>query len=258
MRKVDAEKIETGLAAAQAKQAANSVMINKEMLPSLGKFYDGDLYARKLNAIEIKNLSKVNQNNISAVFNKIVGDCIEGVELYDILLNDKIWFIYYLRSLTFDDAPYKVKCQCPVCDTTSVQDFTLDKLIVKHPKKDLPEFIELPNGDKITPRYPTIGDEVQINRLKNDPNVIEAIDDEIMTICAHIKEINGKKMTLWDAYSYFAVNGCRGSGKDFAYFIKAMKDYIFSCDMLFKTECGCGEEIISPIPLVPAFFVPEV
>jgi len=256
MRKVEDQQIKSVIV--EANTNSNQIMINKDSLPSKGSYYPNDIFARKLNAKEIKQLSTVDQQNVNAVFNKIIGDCLTGVEMRDILINDKIWFIYYLRSITFNDMAMNVRCHCDLCGTDSNQDYVLNKLLVTHPAKDLPEAIKLPNKDTITPGFPTIGTEIQINRLKNDPNVIETVDEEIMTICAHINEINGKKVSLWDAYCYFSVDGCKGSGYDFAYFCQSMKDYVFGAKSFFKTDCSCGEEIYGEISLTPDFFVPKI
>lgn len=236
----------------------NTVMLNKELLPSKGKYYTSDIFVRKMNAKEIKDLSLVNQENANSIFNNIISACVTGIELNKILLNDKIWMIYYLRDITYNGMPFKIRSKCPECNKNVVLDYTLSNLVVTYADKDLPEFIELPNGDKITPSYPTIGTEIQINRKKNDPNIILAIDEEIMTICAHITEINGEHVTLMEAYEYFAdEENAKGSGFDFASFVHSMAPYVFGAKPVGKFECSCGHEIYETIPLTPDFFLPK-
>lgn len=239
-------------------QTQNTVMLNKEMLPSKGKYYDTDIFVRKMNAKEIKDLSLVNPENANAIFNKIIGSCITGIEVNKILMNDKIWLIYYLRDITYNGMPFKIKTTCPECGKPLVVDYTLSNLVVNYAENDLPESIELPNGDVITPKYPTIGTEIQITRLKNDPQVIAAVDEEIMTICSHISEINGEHVTLWEAYEYFAdEENARGSGFDFASFVHSMSKYVFGAKPVGKFTCSCGHEIIDTVPLTPDFFLPK-
>lgn len=237
---------------------SNAVMLNKELLPSRGKYYAEDIFIRKMNAKEIKDLSLVNPDNANAIFNKIIGSCIEGIELNKILLYDKIWLIYYLRDITYNGMPFKIKSKCPECGKNVILEYTLPNLSVTYADTDLPESIELPNGDKVTPKYPTIGTEIQINRLKNDPNVITEIDEEIMTICSHITEINGEHVTLFEAYEYFADDeNAKGSGFDFASFVHSMAPYVFGAKPVGKFTCTCGQEIVETVPLTPDFFLPK-
>lgn len=239
-------------------RTSNRILLNKELLPSRGTYYENDITTRKLNAKEIKDLSTVKASNVDSVFNSILTDCIDGIELKDILLNDKLWLVYYLRSITYNDLPFAVKVKCPVCGRESKELFTLNRLSVKYADKPLPSEIELPNGDKIKPCWPTIGTELQINRLKNDPNVIEEIDAELMTICSHIEAINGKQASLFDAYTYFTGENCRGSVLDFNAFCQALKPATFGARPYFTTDCPCGEEIYSEINLSPDFFLPSI
>lgn len=256
MKKVEEQIAENSVTATKPKKS-NKVLLNKELLPSRGTFYPNDIYVRKLNAKEIKDLSTVKPSNVDVVFNSIISDCLEGMELKNILLNDKLWLIYYLRSITYNDMPFAVKVKCPHCGRETKEQFVLNRLNVKYADTPLPKQIELPNGDVIEPCWPTIGVELQINRLKNDPNVIEEIDSDIMTICAHIKTINGKTATLFDAYSYFTGDDCRGSAMDFNAFCQGLKPATFGARPLFTTDCPCGEEVYSEITLSPDFFLPS-
>lgn len=234
----------------------NEILLNKELLPSRGRYYPGDIHVRKLNAKEIKDLSTIKAATANGVFNAILADCIKGIELKDILLNDKLWLIYYLRSITYNDMPFPVRVTCPSCGRKTTEMFTLNRLNVTYADTPLPEEIKLPNGDVITPCWPTIGTELQINRLKNDENVVEVIDEDIMTICAHIKAVNGKPMDLFHAYMYFTGEDSRGSGMDFGAFCQGLKPATFGARPLFTTDCVCGEEIYSEITLSPSFFLP--
>ena len=88
---------------------SNKILINKDLLPSKGKYYKTDLYSRKLSAIEMKELSKVTRESVDRVFNSTIASAIDGLELADVQRNDKLWLIYYLRSITYNDIPMKVQ-----------------------------------------------------------------------------------------------------------------------------------------------------
>lgn len=258
MKKVEDKPIEQKTAPAPAVPEKKSpwTILNKDLLPSRGKYYAGDLRVRKLNAQEIKDLTKITPANANAAFNLVIANCVEGIETDDILLNDKLWLVYYLRSITYRDLPFAVKCTCPECGRVSKEQYTLDKLLVTYADKDLPNEITLPNGDVIEPMWPTIGTEREIKALKDNPNIFEVIDDELLTIASHIKAINGKKLSLYELFMYFTGDNSRGSGYDFAYFCQALKPYIFSARPYFAAKCHCGETNYQEIKLTPDFFLP--
>ena len=62
-RKIDETQIPQGGDMAQiakavaAQQQKNMITLNKDLLPSKGKYYSNDLYVKKLSTIDIKNLS---------------------------------------------------------------------------------------------------------------------------------------------------------------------------------------------------------
>ena len=256
MKKVEDKPIEQKPTPAVPEKKSPWVLLNKDLLPSRGKYYPGDIRVRKLNAQEIKDLTKINPNTANATFNLVLANCVQGIETDDILLNDKLWFVYYLRSITYKDLPFAVQYKCPECGRTSKELYTFNKLMVTYADKDLPSEIELPNGDIVEPMWPTIGTERQIKALKDNPNVLEVIDDELLTIASHIKSINGKKLSLYELFMYFTGDDSRGSGYDFAYFCQSLKPYIFSARPYFEVKCACGETNYQEINLTPDFFLP--
>ena len=48
-----------------------AVMLDKNLLPSRGKFYQETIYVKKFNTLNIKNLATINENNINNVINHI-------------------------------------------------------------------------------------------------------------------------------------------------------------------------------------------
>ena len=245
----------------QAPKKGTWTILNKDLLPSRGKYYPNDITVRKLNAQEIKDLTKLPAGNVAAAnaqFNLIISNCLQGVDVNDILINDKLWLMYYLRSITYYDQPYEVKYTCPVCGSVTKEKYVLNKLLVNYYDKELPKEITLPNGDVVEPTWPTIGTEKAIKALKENPQIIEVIDDELLTIVSHIKTINGKKMSLYDLFTYFTGDDSRGSGYDFAYFCNSFKKYIFGARPYFTVECACGETNYCEIGLTPDFFLPNL
>ncbi len=247
---------ESTVASAPQQKGPKKFLIDKNLLPSRGRYYKSDLYARKLTAIECKDLSKVRKENVNAVFNKVIGSAISGVDLPDILVNDKLWLIFYLRAVTYDDPPMNVIGVCQSCENTKIYQYTLKDLDVKYADQVLPESFDLPNGDKISLRFPTIDTEIEVSKTKADPNMIENIDEDVMTIASHIRTINGEVVGVYEAYEYF-VRG-NGSAKDFSRLTSILRDYSFGAKPIAKFKCECGKDVLAEVLLTADFFLPKL
>lgn len=235
---------------------SNKILINKDLLPSKGKYYKTDIYSRKLSAIEMKELSKVTRESVDRVFNSTIASAIDGIELADIQRNDKLWLIYYLRSITYNDIPMKVHGECKSCGKKEWYDYRLMNLDVVYAEKELEKELVLPNGDTLELRFPTIGDEIEIARTKSNPAYIENIDTDVMTVASHISAINGEPMSIYEAYTYFARG--KGSALDYAKLVSHLKKFAFGARPYAKFPCSCGEYAEAEVPLTSDFFLPEI
>ena len=235
---------------------SNKILINKDLLPSKGKYYKTDLYSRKLSAIEMKELSKVTRESVDRVFNSTIASAIDGIELADVQRNDKLWLIYYLRSITYNDIPMKVQGECKSCGKKEWYDYRLMNLDVVYAEKELEKELVLPNGDTLELRFPTIGDEIEIARTKSNPAYIENIDTDVMTVASHISSINGETVSIYEAYTYFARG--KGSALDYAKLVSHLKKFAFGARPYAKFQCSCGESAEAEVPLTSDFFLPEI
>lgn len=238
-------------------QSSNRTTINKNLLPSRGRYYDSDLVARRLSAIEVKDLSKVTVQNVNPTFNRIIESAISGVDPDTIKINDKLWLIYFLRSFTYDDVPFKVLGGCAKCGTISRFEYRLKDLDVTYADQELEKEFKLINGDTVTVEFPTIGDEKEIASIKADPNYIENIDTDVMTVASHVKTINGESVSIYEAYTYFARG--KGSAKDYSRLLTHLKKFAFGARPKAKFKCPkCKEDILADVPLGSDFFLPEI
>lgn len=235
---------------------SNKILINKDLLPSKGKYYKTDLYSRKLSAIEMKELSKVTRETVDRVFNSTIASAIDGIELADVQRNDKLWLIYYLRSITYNDIPMKVQGECKSCKKKAWYDYRLMNLDVVYAEKELEKELLLPNGDTLELRFPTIGDEIEIARTKNNPAYIENIDADVMTVASHISSINGEAVSIYEAYTYFTRG--KGTALDYAKLVSHLKKFAFGARPYAKFQCSCGEYAEAEVPLTSDFFLPEI
>lgn len=245
---------------AVAKAVENSLpkgamLLDKGLLPSRGKFYSEEIYVKKLSTANIQALSTLNENNANYIFNTIITSCVFGIETNKIFVGDKLWLIYYLRSLTFDDLPFKLKHECENCGQLTILEYRLKNLKVSYLDEDLPPYIELKNGDKITIKFPTIGTEIQTNRLKNSEDIIEELNGAMLDFACNIETVNGQKMTIMKAYEYVS----NMDGMDFSMLVNELSKYTFTVLPYAVFECPkCGEEVVEKIPFSPTFFLPKV
>lgn len=137
-RKIDETQIPQGGDMAQiamavaAQQQKNMITLNKDLLPSKGKYYATDLYVKKLSTIDIKNLSTLTADTIDGVMNSIIAHCVQGINVNDILVGDKFWLIFYLRNLTYNDYPFYVKYNCKECGKTAMYKTQMKDIIVNY------------------------------------------------------------------------------------------------------------------------------
>lgn len=232
-----------------------SIKLDKNLLPSRGKFYPNDIWVKKLTTLNIKNLATITENNVNQVINNVIASCLYGIDSNQILIGDKVWLIFYLRSFTYNDLPFNMRGECEHCKNITNYKYVLNNLKVSYFDTELPEYIELSNGDKITIKFPTLSTESAINRLKNDQNVIIDINPELLELSSYIFKVNDKQVSLYSAYEYI----CNMDAMDFSKFTNEMTEYIFSAQPYAVFECPtCGEEVLLPMSFTPAFFLPKI
>lgn len=239
----------------QAKPQHVGKLLDKSLLPSRGTFYTDDIYVTPFTGMDLKDITNIIDNNANGVIFKILSRRITGIDVTKILANDKLWFLYYIRDITYNGKPIQVKCTCPVCGAQTVQEYTFDKLNIVHYDKKLPsKQIKMPNDDLIEFTFPTIGTENAIARLKNNPALFEPIDDQFMLLASYVKSINGKQLDLMSAYDYVK----NADAPTFCFIIHKLDEYSFICDRTATFTCTCGEEIRQVIELDQNFFIPKL
>lgn len=166
----------------------NLIMLNKELLPSKGKFYKNDLFVKKMTPLDVKNLSMVNEDTVNSTINSVLSRCVQGINVNDILLGDKLWFIFYLRSITYNDYPISMKVVCPECKKITLKEIRLADLEVSYLKPEFDGTLQLENGDTLMIGFPSIGNEIQANQMKKTDEFAE-FDSELLDISLYIKGV---------------------------------------------------------------------
>ena len=232
------------------------ITLDKKLLPSNGAFYEADIKITPFSGMDLKNITRVQEGTSNQVILNILSKRISGIDIGQILTNDKLWFIYYIRDITYHGAPVKMKCNCPHCSKQSIQQYTIDKLNVIHYNGKLPDSqVKLPNGDLVEFKFPTISSEQQIQRLKNDPNNFEAVDDEFALLASYIKTVNGKHVNLFRAYEMMSTI----DAESFCYIVHKLDEFAFVCDRTAQFICPeCGETFNEFVPFTQEFFIPKL
>ncbi|MCQ2209661.1 MAG: hypothetical protein MJZ34_05165 [Paludibacteraceae bacterium] len=232
------------------------VMLDKGLLPSKGRFYENDIYIKKWGVLDIKNLNKMTANNLDGVVNSVLSNCISGVKLNDIVITDKMFLLIYTRFFTYNNKPISIQVECPICGNAEKRMFTSKDIDVIQISDDFDTDIELPSGTILTLKAPTIGNELEANRLMNNPQIIESLDKDMLMVGAWIKSKNGNDMSMFNSYTYLSHEI---SQEDFTSLINyLMNTYYFGCKGLMKYDCSCGSENKVAIPFDNQFFAPKM
>lgn len=234
---------------------AGAVVINNSLLPSKGKCYGGkQLYITPLSAKNLKDLNTMTEETANATLNNVLAERIGGIDHRDILQGDKIWLIFYLRAVTYDDYPIFIKYNCPDCKRADVFQMRMADVEVKYMKDDFDFLLKLPkSGDTITLRFPTLGHEAKAEKLKNDTNIIEAVDPELVDVSTYIAEMNGETLTTFEAYTYVK-NMC---AMDFSVFSNYMIENNIGLTPTVDIPCACGATVTKKVGFTPDFFMPK-
>ena len=235
----------------------NSILLDKNLLPSKGMYYPEKIYLKKLSTIDIKKLATITEQNSNFIINNIIKSSIwegTGFDYTKILVADKIWLIFYLRSFTYNDLPFKVRHECKNCGTIAHYDFVLKDLSVTYYDKPIPEYFEI-NGDKVSISFPTISTEMAVEKIKNDPNTLFDIDPGLLDFSSYITKINDRNVSLVSAYEYIS----EMDGMSFSKFTNMVSDYMFIATPYGKFKCPhCDQELEIPIPFSASFFLPKI
>lgn len=231
-----------------------TTMLNPELLPSKGLYYKTPLYISELSPMDLKNLNQMNEDNANQVINTVLSNCVHGINYKDLLQGDKVWLLFYIRSVTYDDFPLFIKYTCTECKKVDTFKVRLGDLKVNYAKKDFEPSLELKkSGDSLTLRYPTLRLEERVQNLAKNDQIIEAIDPELAEIALYIEKVNGKDMTPLEAYNYVKTM----KAVDFVTFSNYMIENNIGLVPIMDIPCTCGNTVKRRIGFTPDFFFPD-
>jgi hypothetical protein len=134
-------------------------------LPSRSKFYGTSKITIRPMTFEDEKAMVLSKKNKGDVINTLLGRCVQGVNVFDLLLLDKLHLILKLREISYGDN-YSATVTCAKCQADNKLNFTLSDL----PIEQIPETLQMENEItlpvtkvKVKVRIPTIDDEKYLN-----------------------------------------------------------------------------------------------
>jgi len=228
-------------------------------LPSKYKLYpEGTkIYGRPLTVREIKKLSSINQHNVSIVIKEVLMSAIKGIDINEILTNDKLYIIFWLRANTIKNSNFVSPYVCEHCRKRDEYKFDLEQFDINYLPDDFDSAMTVKLLNKKTVLelgFSRIKDEERIERFQeNNKESLMRFDDETITIASMIKTINSKVPKLKEACEYIMDL----SVEDYAYLRSYIIDIDFGIDNELEVVCkSCGGRNTVQITFRPDFFLP--
>ena len=232
------------------------IPIPHEELPSNGRYYEEQLMGRPLGAMELKQLSAMNQKNATVIVDQVLKASTSGVPFESILLADKMYIIFWLRQNSFKRSDYTLTYECTECESKVSSKFTLSDLEIMQQDSDVN--FEIPVGDKkFVVKYRTIEDENEVKKFikKNSDSVI-SFDEDWLELASSIVSIDGKAMPLLRKYQYLT-NPIEFGADDYADLTSGINDIAIGLKPVVKIKCPkCGGFSDALIPFRPDYFLP--
>lgn len=232
-----------------------------EGLPSGCKFYPENtkIYGRPLKVLEVKQLSSINEENADNIINSILKKTIKGINIDDILIADKLYIVFWLRSNTYKESGYMMKYKCGTCKQETQHEFLLEHLGIRNIPDtfslDKLEF-QLKNKDKIVFGFPTIKQERIVDEFKvTASSYISNIDSDIVGLCVLIKTINGEPKTMLEKYNYIITL----EPILYAYLVSYISKWSFGINPFVNVTCEhCGGGSVMGVTFQSDFWIPEI
>lgn len=213
-------------------------------VPSKSKFYNGAKIKIRPMTFEDEKSMVMAKKNKSDVINVLLSRCVQGVNVQDLLLVDKLYLILKLREISYGDS-YSATVNCMKCSGENRLTFSLSDLPVQELDDSIQEEteIELPvTKVKLKIRIPTISDEKYLNtdtglfdNLWRFVISINGLEDPVVIA----KVLEDKRMPLKDIHAISDLV----SLKDFG----VQTTVRFDCDK-------CSQPNIIGLPIGPDFF----
>lgn len=214
------------------------------------------IIGRPLKVLEIKKLATINEGNADYIINDILKRTIKGIDIENIYEQDKLFIIFWLRSMSYRDSGFVVDFKCPKCQKDSSYHFEIANLEVKtlSDSYDVNKILTLPSGNKISLKFLTVADEMKLDRFKEiNDKTIGQMDDGLLRLAAMVQTIDGQEKSISEKYMFIIDM----SPSDFSYINAYIEKFGMGIQPYMNIDCvGCGGRSQQGITFQPDFFVP--
>lgn len=215
---------------------------------------DTKIYGKPLNIRQLKKLSTMTPANATSTIDDILRGAIKGIDYDNILVSDKLYLILWLRANTYPESGYSVPFFCTPCNTMQTYDFKVENIDINYIREDMAfeEPVELTTGDFVTFRYPSIKDERRIEKFKESvKKSFEKYDNDTLSLCATVNEINGKQLSLMEVYNFISNTKIYSQIKGY------INEFDFGISDTLNVKCNtCGGTAQVGLSFREDFFIP--
>lgn len=213
-------------------------------VPSKSKFYNGAYIKIRPMTFEDEKAMILSKKNKTDAINTLLARCIEGINVHDLLIVDKLYLILKLREISYGDT-YSATVSCSKCQTDNRLNFTLSDLPVTELDDSINELteVELPvTKVKVVVRIPTVADE---KYLISDTGLFDNIWRFVVSIQGSedpvliSKFLSDSRVPLRDMHAL--IN------------LISLKDYGVQTTVRFDCD-KCSQPNIIGLPIGPDFF----
>jgi rRNA maturation protein Nop10 len=215
-------------------------------LPSRGKAYvdcDESVMIRPFTFAEEKKLRSIRKATQGAqVINSLIEDCVEGLDLASMTLEDKNYIIFKLREISYGDE-YTINATCQECEAENKLVVNISEVPVKYASDDYQEpfRVVLPDSKQevrfVTPRCK---DEAYLENA-------EKLMDNLWRFALSVGEYSEEKVIK----AFFEKTTVR----DIVFFREELSKERYGMEKAMSYECAaCGEVTRSMIPFTESFF----
>ena len=225
------------------------------ILPSKYRCYPQGtkIFSRPLKVLEIKHLATMNEETADMVIDEVLRDSVQGIDVNDLVVADKIFIIMWQRAQTYRGDEFSIPFTCPVCGHEGRYTFDITRVEIDDVVDDFSMDTEYDiGGRKVQLDQPRVKDLAETKKYTMEhPDA----DVEILTSIAYrIWKIDGNEVSLDEAY-HFTVDM---NPADFVKLngICAKTEMKVKPTVMVKCE-KCEKEVPARVSFRPDFFIPS-
>lgn len=206
----------------------------------------------------IKKFALVDESTAIHVMRKIAHDCVRGIDIDDITVEDLRYIFLWLRANSMQDSDFSMTYTCVHCEGTSPlkinpAEFDLEFLNEKIQGIDI-------NNERIDIKLITVAKDVEINNaideLSKKYEDWDETDSDDVIVSAWISAIDGKPVSVIEAYEKCFVEW---SPDNTVQLMRHIKKYKYGLSDTIKTTCvRCRKQNSVAVDFSDLFFFPAV